>query len=175
MTESAGIRAAALAAALALLAPGDLPALEEPLPPPEIGERLASYRTNRQLAEAAGAAARAAPARENRRAGRAAREISTGYEYVPGRNVPVYGGGETVLRFTEGATGRPVRVRAVTVSNGGFSAESDGFSVIILSAGPRDAARVRVVLEGREDAPLVFGLNRVRTGRDLRNVENVRL
>ena len=156
---------------------------EEPLPPPELGEHLASYRTDNQkkgpVAIRSDVKSRGALAEVSGDAGKAddrnLKNTVTDYVFVPNKNVLVYTGGETVLRFTDRESGRPLTVSAVKVSNSGFTAVSDGSAVIVKPTGKNTGAKIRIVLEKRPGYPLIFELSYVRSRHDVRNIENVRI
>lgn len=156
---------------------------EAPLPPPELGEHLTSYRTDNQKKGAPSSVydrnAGVTGNRKNESSGsgnnRALKEIVTDYVFVPNKNVPVYTGGETVLSFTDRQTGKPLAVSSVSVSNSGFSASSDRSSVIITPTGRNTSAKIRIVLESRSGYPLIFELSYMRSRHNVRNIENIKI
>lgn len=156
---------------------------EAPLPPPELGEHLTSYRTDNQkkgapVAVYDGTAGGTESRNNESSAGvnvRELKEVVTDYVFVPNKNVPVYTGGETVLSFTDRQTGKPLAVSSVRVSNSGFSASSDRSSVIITPTGRNTSAKIRIVLENRTGYPLIFELSYMRSRHNVRNIENIKI
>lgn len=156
---------------------------ESPVPPPELGEQLASYRTDNQkkgsvpVAGTRGKTASAGKSEVNS-AGKSQKpmsEVVTDYAFVPNKNVPVYTGGETIISFVDRVTGEPVKVSGVEVSNRGFTATSEKSSVIITPTGHNTNAKIRIVLENRGKYPLIFELSYMRSKHNIRNIENVRI
>ena len=152
----------------------------EPLPPPELGDQLTSYRTNNQKLGPASVNRRYSSVRPKKEDTpdisldrRPMKEVSVDYSYVPNKSVAVYTKGETIINFFDRNTGRPLDVVKVEVSNRGFLARSENSTVVVIPTGYNTSAKIKVTVNREKTRPLVFELNYLRFRQELRNIENV--